>query len=102
MVAVGFNPRTRSGVQTSRRVATPDGFQSSLRDEIGRVKCRGPWVVTHGYRHSVATRRLAVYYPRDKTRPSYQQQIPAHQADFAQASVGITYIISRGLQKVSV
>ena len=33
MVAVGFNPRTGCRAYSIRRVATPDRFQSSLRDE---------------------------------------------------------------------
>jgi len=62
MVAVGFNPRTWSGMQTLRRVATPECFQSSLRDE--RVtECLGPWVKTHGYHQGVATRRVADFGP---------------------------------------
>src|SRR5208282_4063671 len=48
MVAVGFNPRTGSRVRTSRRVATPECLQSSLRDERVMEYLR-PWVETHGY-----------------------------------------------------
>ena len=61
MVAVGFNPREASGRISVRRVATPDR-QSSLRGEIA-VAFRQTWVETHGYRHSVATRRAYGHQP---------------------------------------
>ncbi len=80
------------------RVTTTDGgrgFQPTdpeprtnvaSRSEIGGVVCRRPWVETHGYHHSVATRRVAAYYPRNKTQPFDPRQFPSDQIDFAQTS----------------
>src|SRR5271166_3211078 len=84
MVAVDFNPRTPELERTLRRVATPECSQSSLRDE-GAIKHLRPWVETHGYHHNVATRRVAAFRQRNKTRPFHQHQFFPRQPAFALA-----------------
>ncbi len=56
----GFQPTDPERHQTLRRGATPEGLQSSLRDERS-MTCLRPWVETHGYHHGVATRRVAAF-----------------------------------------
>ena len=60
MVAVGFNPRSEDIPSPVRRVATIEDIQASLRDAMMRTAAPGPWVETHGYHHSVATRRTVI------------------------------------------
>jgi hypothetical protein len=71
MVAVGFNPRKTSRQFNLRRVAPPERFQSSLRDEITGT-LRKPWVSTHGpfsgAEHCIASRRRNVFNRRYATK----------------------------------
>jgi SH3-like domain-containing protein len=67
MVTAGFNPRMKIDHTAWRRVATPEGLerilgnnvQPSLRDGQRGSVCE-PWVKTRGYLHVVGPRRTFI------------------------------------------